>query len=279
MNIEELINDSSIDKIKSSIDRIGKIQSSLVDLYNSDDPNKLKTIKIGTTLTIAALKKKAQGVAPSEYTKQDWEDVLGYVSDIAISSDGSVYSMYVFDLYADYIRYSANVLAVKISDEKAGQISGLADELDRNKERFQDDEITETKYIEENLWICLEGMIKLMASTIDACLGLQKEQLFEAVATFAFEYGRLALYKREQALLDEYLENQKILDVELAMKYEAYMEELNERSAQMERLIENAFNPEMRSSLKNSVLLARAAGVKEDEILKDTNDIDAFFMA
>ena len=142
MNIEELINDSSIDKIKSSIDRIGKIQSSLVDLYNSDDPNKLKTIKIGTTLTIAALKKKAQGDAPSEYTKQDWEDVLGYVSDIAISSDGSFYSMYVFDLYADYIRYSANVLAVKISDEKAGQISGLADELDRNKERFQDDEIT-----------------------------------------------------------------------------------------------------------------------------------------
>lgn len=278
MKIEEFINDSSIEKIKSSLDLIEKVQNSLVDLYNDEEHNRRKAIKTGTTLTIAVMKKKAKGVIPSEYTKQDWEEILDYISDITVRADGSEYSIYVFDLYGAYIRYSSEVLAVRISDEKAEQISGLADELDNNKERFRNDDITETKYIEENLWICLEAMIKLMAATIDASLGLQKEQLFEAVTAFAFEYGRLTFYKREQALLDEYLEKQKILDVELAMKYEAYMEELNESASQVEVLIENAFDPGMRDSLKNSAMLARTAGVDENEIFKSTDEIDAFFM-
>lgn len=278
MNIEELINDSSIEKIISSMGLIEKIQSSLVDLYNSEDPNKLKTIKIGTTLTIAVLKKKAQGIDPTSFKQQDWEEILDYATDTAVRADGSVYSVCVFDLYEAYIRYSSEKLAVKITDEKAAQIERLADELEDNKSRFQNGDINETKYIEENLWICLEAMLKLLSSTIDASMGLQKEQLVEAVTTFAFEYGRLTLYRREQALLDEYLQHQKILDVELAMKYDAYMEELDERAAQMNGLIENAFDPGMRDSLKNSVLLARAAGVEEDEILKDTSDVDAFFM-
>lgn len=43
MKVEELINDSSIEKINSSMNLIGKIQSSLVDLFNGNDPNDRRT--------------------------------------------------------------------------------------------------------------------------------------------------------------------------------------------------------------------------------------------
>ena len=43
-------------------------------------------------------------------------------------------------------------------------------------------------------------------------------------------------------------------------------------------LIENAFAPDFRNELISSVELARAAGVKEEEILNTQEDIDEFFL-
>lgn len=43
------------------------------------------------------------------------------------------------------------------------------------------------------------------------------------------------------------------------------------------QLVENAFDPDFANTLKNSVALARAAGVHEDEILDSIDKIDDFF--
>ena len=43
-------------------------------------------------------------------------------------------------------------------------------------------------------------------------------------------------------------------------------------------LVDNAFAPNFRDAFLHSVLLAKAVGVKEEEILVSTEDIDSFFL-
>lgn len=53
---------------------------------------------------------------------------------------------------------------------------------------------------------------------------------------------------------------------------------VNRQSEIFMGLIENAFAPDFKSRLNNSVHLAQLTGVKEQDILKNVNDVDAFFL-
>jgi hypothetical protein len=103
-------------------------------------------------------------------------------------------------------------------------------------------------------------------------------RLAESVSDLAFEYGRYMLYAKEQAILNVYIQNQYVLDEQLQCQYEAYIAELNENAARFQGLIDDAFSPNIRDSLMSSAALARAAGVKEEEILTSIEDVDAFFL-
>ena len=142
--------------------------------------------------------------------------------------------------------------------------------------------ITEPAYVEECLWLSLEGMMKLLSSLLssklEVLMGDGYGQLTEAVSQLAFEYGRYVLYARENEMLDEYLQYQYELDEQLKNRYTAYMEEVNRQRERFESLIDDAFNPNLRDSLMQSAALAREAGVKEEEILRTMGDIDDFFM-
>ena len=101
----------------------------------------------------------------------------------------------------------------------------------------------------------------------------------QAAVMLAYEYGRLKLYAKEQALLTEYIENQYQLDADLQEKFNAFKEELSAETEQFETLIDQAFDPNFRNTLIASAELARKAGVKEEEILKSVEDVDGFFLS
>lgn len=75
-----------------------------------------------------------------------------------------------------------------------------------------------------------------------------------------------------------YIENQYRLDEELEEQWEQYINELQMYSENFKGLIDAAFTTDIHEALVNSAALARAAGVKEEEILSSTEDIDDFFM-
>ena len=214
----------------------------------------------------------------TDFSKEDWEYVIDYISEYAIEAEDDKYSAYVFMLYAWFIEESVAQIAVSLSEEKQGAILALSDKLKTKTELFSKEEITEVSYIEDCLWISLEAMIKLISGTIDVALGFDKNQVVEAAMMLGMEYGRFVLYKKEHELVTEYLNNQKMLDVELAMRYDEYIEELNVQAAQFESFINSAFDGDLGDRLKTSVDLARAAGVDESEILKSTQDIDDYFL-
>ena len=128
------------------------------------------------------------------------------------------------------------------------------------------------------MWISLEAMIKLFACSLTPLIGKEFAYLSQAVAQLAFEYGRLVLLTREQKLLESYIENQHVLDEKLQVEYEEYLAELNEYSERFKSLIDAAFTPGIKDSLMQSVDLARASGVREEELLTSIEDVDNFFL-
>ena len=256
-----------------------KVQENITALANSDDSESLKKTKIGTVLTFSVVRKIMEGKNPKEFTQDDWKDIANAVSEKAILMDSKDYSKFIFKKYSQYIDTSASLLEGVVNPNHLEAISNLAAELRAKEEALNNDEITEVTYIEDCLWISLEAMIKLLSAYYGRLLKYPEfDDLLHAVTGFAFEYGRLILWRKEQALLDQYINNQYILDEELQADFDAFRAELDKEYEKFNSLLDHAFASNIRSRLKGSVELALTAGVSPDEVLDSVEKIDEFFM-
>lgn len=285
--IETYLKDMAIDQLMSSpigskfeyVMRIfEKVQANVYALLEQEGEEGKTTVKAVTVMTFSLLSKFASGKKPADLTNADWKEIVNDVSECAVLMEEEEYTKFIFSKYEAYIRFSAQQISLYVSEKTVTAVVALADELAEKKVAFEEGQIGEVAYIEDCLWIALEAMIKLIASTISRVAPEEYAEFAQALAAYAFEYGRFVLYSREQELLAEYIEAQKQLDEELEEKYALFIKNLKEQAAQFYVLIDNAFAPDFRESFLGSIKLARAAGVAEEEILVTTDDIDSFFM-
>lgn len=262
---------------KRALELFKKVQDSMYALANTDNAD-LTSQKIGVMLVFAVLNKLSEGKDPRQFAAEDWAEIAETVSDFAVLDEGEQYTTFIFSRYADYIDWSAHLFEERLPKDKIEAITGLSDELRNKTAELHNNSISETQYIEDNLWICLEAMIKLLSSLVYYPGMTEIADAAQAAAMLTFECVRLKLYSNEQALLNEYIQNQLQLDEELNARFEAYKEQLVKETEAYETLIKGAFAPDFRESLRSSAELARAAGVNEEEILKSVSDIDDFFM-
>ena len=157
------------------------------------------------------------------------------------------------------------------------EVRALAREIRKNTERLHRGELSEADYVENCLWTSLEAMIKCLSMSLTSLIGPEFAQLAQATSQLAFEYGRYVLYAREQAILQAYIDNQYILDDQLQKEYAAYLEDVEKHAERFGSLVENAFSLDLHEALLESAELARAAGVKEEELLTSIEDIDDYF--
>lgn len=277
-SIDMLLSEKQAEYVRQAISVFETVQKNLYALAEKDDEETLTGIKAGTIILLSVLKKMAQGKNPKEFKNEDYADIAREVSEYAVLMDDQDYSVFVFDLYAGYIDASVKVLALRVDKERAESIRLLSEALRKKSAQLKNGEITETGYIEDCLWISLEAMIKLLSAYIGSVGGKELTELSQAAAMFAFEYGRLKLYKKEQALLTEYIDKQYQLDEELSAKFDTYKAELEADTERFNDLVSKAFEPDFASSLRNSVELAEAAGVPQEEILDSVEKIDSFFL-
>ena len=276
--IDDLLDFPIAQEIEKGIALYQKLQENLYALASSDEDRRLTSIKVGTVLTLAVLRKISAGIKPEQFTSDDWAEIANSVSEYAVLKDGKDYTTFVFGLYADYIQWSASLYEGKLDPQKIKEIADLSDELRRKTVQLKEGRILETEYVEECLWICLEAIVKLLSSLVylSGIPGLGDAA--QAAAMLCYEYGRLALYSKEQALLTEYIQNQYHLDAELQEKFNAFKAELDSDATTFTALIDKAFDPSFRESLMASAELAVAAGVHEEEVLKTKEDVDSFFI-
>lgn len=284
--IDQLLSTPAGKKLKQVMEVIASVQRHIYALSDSQDDANLTLLKIGTVFQIFFIDTLASGKKAEEFTKEDWLNIAKKVSKYAILEDGQRYSEFVFTLYADYIDLSADCLPGEFKDKQSAElcekqrdeIKELAKSIRCNAEMLQKGKITEVTYIEGCLWLSLEGMIKLLSSSLLSVIGPEYTQLAQAISQLAFEYGRYVLFAREQALLDAYTKNQYVLDDRLQQQYEAFLKDLQKNADCFKELVDEAFSPDLPNVLMRSAALARAAGVKEEELLTTMDEIDAFFM-
>ena len=287
--LREFLSSPSGEKIQQIMETVATVQRRLVEVVKNEDQRQLDLLKIGTVFQIFLFDVLATGKKPQELTNEDWKELAAKVYQYGVLADGQAYSEFVFSIYANYIELSVEVFGLridedqrKIEENRLQAIKAIAKEIRLNTSRLDSGDITEVDYVENCLWLSLEAMVKLLSSWLAGII-IPKDcaeflRLAESVSDLAFEYGRYMLYAKEQAILNAYIQNQYVLDEQLQCQYEAYLAELNENAARFQGLIDDAFSSNIRDSLMSSAALARAAGVKEDEILTSIEDVDAFFL-
>ena len=292
IDINRLLEHPAAENLKRIMNVISALQKKLYSAAADEAGGQRDLIRIGTVFQIFLIDTLAAGKRPGELTAEDWKQIAEKVYQHAVVEDDRQYSLFVFSLYADYIDISADVVAEKyrLFEAAEGQDPGTAEQsntigaireiaaaLRRNAELLQSREISEVHYVEDCLWLSLEAMIKLLSAWLTTSLDAERAQLVQAVTQLAFEYGRYVLYAKEQAMLESYLQNQRVLDEKLRRQYDEFLAELQENADRFQDLIDKAFSADLRKALQHSAELARAAGVREEEILKTIEDVDAFF--
>ncbi len=276
--IEELLTSSAGEKIQQAMKTIATVQKNLCALAASEDSAKLNLLKMGTVFQIFLVDTLAAGKKAKEIKAEDWTDIASNVSKYAVLEEGQCYSEFIFSLYADYIDLSAKGISKIVSKGSLASIKSISSEIRSKSALLQKGRIAEVDYVDDCLWLSLEAMIKLLSSSLSSLIGKEYSQLAQAVSQLAFEYGRYRLYEKEQAILSAYLENQHELDKQLQEQYEEYCNEVHNQSEQFRHLIEDAFTPGLHERLIQSAALARAAGVREEEVLNSLEEVDAFFL-
>ena len=264
------------DRLQIAMSIFEKAQKNLTVLSEKQEDG-INT-KIVTILTFSILKQFANGKSLSDFNTEVWKGIANDVSEYAILQDDQKYSQFVFHMYEQYIRQSVTKIEGFASESTVTSIKSLADELYENSKKLVSQEIDEVTYIESCLWISLEAMIKLIAAMNLLTMDKDYADFVQALASYAFEYGRYTLYRREQELVNEFMQSQNELDKNLEKKYAAYIKDLETQANYFYTLIDNAFAPDFRSSFLHSITLAQTAGVEKNEILNSTEDIDSFFM-
>lgn len=276
--LEQLMKSPVGEKLQQAMRIFQTVECHYVALAEKQDEMGLTGIKAITMLTFGVLRKIADGKMPAELNAQDWKEIATVVSEYAVLSDDQRYSVFIFSLYERYIRHSVAQIEEIISEETTIVINGLAEELNGKAAALSAGYISEVIYIEDCLWISLEAMIKLLACTAALSGDSRVTDFAQALASCAFEYGRLMLHSRELEIVNQFIESQYQLDAELEQKYAAYLEDLEKESQKFCTLIDNAFTPNFRDAFLHSILLAKGAGVKEEEILASIEGIDSFFL-
>ena len=276
--IDELAESPAGQKLTRALEVYETVQRHLAVLAEKSSEEKLTLLKIGTVFQLFLVDTLASGKQISQMTEEDWKGIASKVSKYAILEEEQCYSEFVFSTYADYIDLSAKLVSQRASENNVKAIREIAKTLRENGKQLRAGKLTEPLYVEACLWLLLEAMIKLLCTSLTMVIGEEYGQLAQAVSQMAFEYGRYVLYAKEQRILTEYLQNQRVLDERLQKEYDAFLADLQEQADDFRALIDDAFSPDIQAALHNSAELARAAGVKEDEILKTTEDVDAFFM-
>lgn len=274
----DYLKDTPIGKtIELALQEFERVQLAAYNLATTKDEKGLTMLRIGTVLTFAVINTMSQGKKPKEFTAEDWNKIAHTVIDYGINVDDEIYSIMVFETYADYLRVSAELMRERVSEDAVEQINNLSLDIKKLTEDLRVGMISEVTYIEGCMWISLEGIIKLLAAYSTRLTCPEIKRFVEGATSYAFEYGRFVLYAKEQEIVTGYLEGQEKLNEELRLKYEEYIKELQVQSEIFEGLVNNAFASDFREMLKGSVEMARSVGVDESEILKSVDDIDVFF--
>ena len=117
----------------------------------------------------------------------------------------------------------------------------------------------------------LFGQVLIPIPVIGAVVG-------NSVGTLLCQLLRDQLTSREKKKLKDYLKQLEILDSQLDQEYQTYIKQINDSLINYYNLLESAFSPDYRVAFDSSIALAKSIGISDDQILKNKQEIDDYFL-
>lgn len=227
------------------------------------------TIEGGTTFVLAVVEKRRQGKKLKEFTSEDWTDIAGETGFGFVN--GGVRGLSIYSL----TNFTATSAAVASSIVTAA--FGVAEQANR----LRRGEIDQLEFIERAELVAVEAAVSALSSLVGQALipvPVLGAVIGNTVGTLMYNAVSSSLSKREAALIEQYLGEQRALDEQLAAQYQQLIEQLDASISDYLAVLERAFSPDLEVALHGSVELALELGVAADQVLDSQDKVHAYFL-
>lgn len=225
-------------------------------------------IEGGLTFVLAVAAKRREGKELRDFTSEDWSEIASETGIGALK--GGVRGLSIFTLK----KFTPTSAAVASSIVTAS--FGVAEQANR----FRRGEISEQEFIQNAELVTLEAAVNAVSALVGQALipiPVLGAVIGSALGTIMYRSASTSLSKREAALIERYVEDQRLLDEELAVQYRDLLEELAANMATYVGLLDRAFAPDLQVALDGSVELALSFGVCIEDVLDSADKARAYF--
>ncbi len=226
-------------------------------------------IEGSVALASAIANKRKNGKKIGEFDSDDWNEVFKE-SGIGVLKGGfrgiSIYAM---------TNYTATPAAVASALCTAS--FGIAEQANL----YRKGQISEEEFIINSEILCLDTSISALSSFLGQAIipiPVLGAVIGNTVGVLVYQVAKENLSKKEQEILEGYLEYLCRLDIALEEKYRRYIDELNTDLGKYYEMLEKAFSPNYSEAIQGSVILAINMGVSSHDLLKSVSEIDDYFM-
>lgn len=268
---------SSLQKEKTKI--MAKDKKIRVKYYEESKPtfreasnvaNVSATLEGGTAFVTSILNLKNTGKRVSQFTEEDWKFVAKETGIGLLKGEVRGYTVYGLTNFANTPAALANAICTSSF--------GIAEQLFL----LRKNKIDEKQFLSNSEVLCLDATVSALSSVIGQVLipvPVLGTIIGNSVGMLIFENIKTTLNKKEYEMLSNYIKELDCLKFTLEKEYQIEVEMLQKELNKFINILINAFNPDYELALEGSVELARLNGISEEDILKNINDIDNYFMS
>ena len=236
-------------------------------------------IKAATIFVISLWSKIRHGASVDDLSKDDWNNIIGNIYENAAVIDPQEYSLLVFDLYRRSIAFAIEPMKPNASPTAVSRLEEIVSLMEEYADELRSGAMSETKFIEENLYLSLEAVFLVMTDRMSfTLLAEERRELAVAVSALIFQKIRYSHYDKELAVVNKCLEYQGELDQRLEERVNAYIDSLKNDLDEFDALVDKAFDTsDYRIAFRGSISLAETIGA--DGILQTKQDIEDYFLS
>lgn len=235
-------------------------------------------MRAATMFLVGLWSRLRDGDQELKLSMDDVKSLFGDAYEKVAEMEPGDYAIQVFDLYRRSIAFAIEPMRQNASSDVIKRLKEILSLMEGYSADFESGTMPEIKYIEENLWLCLEAVFLVLTDRMNhSYIPEERRELAEAAGALIFQKFRFDLYEKELAAIDEYLKHQADLDKKLTDRVNAYIDALNNELDEFDTLVERAFNAsDPHAAFRGSAALAKTMGA--EDILRSQKDVDDFFV-
>ncbi|WP_228512630.1 nucleotidyltransferase domain-containing protein [Clavibacter sp. VKM Ac-2872] len=218
---------------------------------------------------LTVVRKRRAGTRLQDFTSEDWAEIAGDSGKGFLT--GGIRGLSIYSL-TNFTATSAAVASAMVT-----AAFGVAEQA----HRLRTGEIAEVEFLENAELVCLEAAVGALSSFVGQALipvPVLGAVIGNTVGMIMHSAVSDALSRREAALIEGYLHEQRELDERLAAEHQELIDELDASMATFLAVLERAFSPDVEAALLGSVDLARSVGVETERILDSEEKTRDYFL-